>query len=214
MNDHSHTTYGDVGLGEVVEHMTRGRLGRSSRCHLDPMFEGGRCAFGQTAAAQGHLRNNNVGIGDVFLFFGLFSNLDGTDRHHRIFGFLEVEQIDRLEGSSSVLRQPAGFSIRHPHTIGEWDRNNTIYLGRGQTAISDLGELRLSRVGEPLSHWRVPPWLREAGLTYHGRAERWKGDDTLVAVGRGQEFVADISDIPKAKRWLNRIIKAIENEST
>lgn len=46
------------------------------------MFEQGRCAFGQTGAAQSHLANNGVGIGDLFLFFGLFSESDGSARHH------------------------------------------------------------------------------------------------------------------------------------
>src|SRR4029450_11040295 len=51
------TTYAALGLGEIVEQVTKGRLSRSSLCHYDPMFEAGRCAFGQTGAAQSHLRN-------------------------------------------------------------------------------------------------------------------------------------------------------------
>ena len=31
-----------------------------------------RPSFGQVAAAQGHLRNQGVEVGDIFLFFGWF----------------------------------------------------------------------------------------------------------------------------------------------
>ncbi|CAI8922445.1 hypothetical protein EMIT0158MI4_310005 [Burkholderia ambifaria] len=37
---------------------------------------GWRPALGQTGAAQGHLSNNGVGAGDVFLFFGWFRQVE------------------------------------------------------------------------------------------------------------------------------------------
>jgi len=199
------TTYGDLELGEIVERVTKGRLSRSSLCHHDPMFEAGRCAFGQTGAAQSHLRNQGVGIGDVFLFFGLFANAEGRDRHHRIHGYLEVESVKGLGPKPDAASQPAGFSKRHPHTIGEWNENNTIYVGRGHVATNAHADLRLSRIGEQVSRWRVPPWLRTAGLTYHGRLDRWVGEETLVTVAKGQEFVSDISTTPEASIWLEHV---------
>ena len=54
-HDRSEATYGDLGLGEIVERITGGRFAATSLCHDDPMFERCRCAFGQTGAAQGHL---------------------------------------------------------------------------------------------------------------------------------------------------------------
>jgi hypothetical protein len=63
----SATTYGDLGLGDIVEQLTKGRLTRKSLCHYDPMFESDHCAFGQTGAAQTHLSKNGVAVGDVFL---------------------------------------------------------------------------------------------------------------------------------------------------
>lgn len=208
----SQTTYGDVQLGDIVEMATRGRLGRSSLCHLDPMFEAGRCAFGQTGAAQAHLSNQGVGVGDVFLFFGLFANIDGGDRHHRVYGYLEVERVIAVGQAPDSTSQPVGFSNRHPHTIGEWNPNNTIYVGPGHVAAKAVDVLRLSRPGEQVSSWRVPPWLRAAGLTYHGKRDRWIGRDTLQVVGRGQEFVSDISTVPSALPWLDRMKAAIRSE--
>jgi hypothetical protein len=169
------------------------------------MFEGGRCALGQTGAAQAHLRNNGVTVGDVFLFFGLFAGADGRDRHHRIFGYLEVHSVNVLGADPDASDQPSGFSKRHPHTIGEWNSNNTIYIGRSCLATTAPPDLRLSMAGEQVSRWRVPPWLRAAGLTYHGRPDRWDGDATLVVVGRGQEFVSNISNTPDAAVWLDGV---------
>ena len=207
--ERSHTTYADLGLGALVEQVTGGRLTGAHLCHCDPMFENGRCAFGQIAAAQGHLANNAVSIGDVFLFFGLFSNLDGSDRHHRIFGYLRVQE--RLfPGADPVPgAQPQGFRIRHPHTIGHWPRNNCLYVGPGATAVRASDALRLSRPGGPVSRWRVPRWLRRTGLSYHGRPDRWEGEDGLRTVGRGQEFVADPGRDAETMGWVEEVIDAI-----
>jgi Nucleotide modification associated domain 3 len=203
------TPYANLGLADIVERVTRGRITGSSLCHYDPMFESGRCAFGQTGAAQAHLQNNGVTSGDVFLFFGLFSEADGSDRHHRIFGYLEVACVHALGARPGIEDQPEGFSNRHPHTIGEWNTNNTLYVGSGCLAAMANPDLRLSKAGKAVSSWRVPPWLRTAGLTYHARPDRWVGKETLNVVGRGQEFVTDISNIPDAKAWLERVRSAI-----
>lgn len=174
------------------------------------MFEGGRCAFGQTGAAQAHLANNNVGVGDVFLFFGLFAELNGGDRHHRFFGYLEVEEVLGLGPRPTAEDQPVGFSRRHPHTIGEWNSNNTLYLGKGRVTPDAHDNLRLSWPGGGVSLWRVPQWLQEAGLTYHARPSRWKGHDTLNAAARGQEFVSDVGDCPDAQQWLEEILSTLK----
>lgn len=208
----SGTTYDDLGLGEVVAQATRGRLNGASCCHHDPMFEAGRCAFGQTGAAQSHLSNNGVGVGDVFLFFGLFGNLDHSDRHHRIFGYLEVEEVIAPGSSPDGERLLQGFTRRHPHTIGDWHPNNTIYVGKGLTAVAAGLGLRLSSADGLASRWNVPPWLRRAGLTYHAKPERWGRDNTLRAAARGQEFVSDVSGVAEAIPWLDRILTEISGE--
>ena len=208
----SGTTYDDLGLGEVVGQATNGRLDGASYCHHDPMFEAGRCAFGQAGAAQSHLSNTGVGLGDVFLFFGLFGNPDHSDRHHRIFGYLEVEEVIAPGSSPDSERLLQGFSRRHPHTIGDWHPNNTIYVGKGTTAVAAGLGLRLSSADGLASRWNVPPWLRRAGLTYHAKPERWGCDNTLHAVARGQEFVSDVSGIAEAIPWLDRIMTEISGK--
>ena len=208
-NKRSVTTYEDLGLGDIVEQITKRRLRRFSFCHYDPMFENGRCAFGQTGAAQSHLKNNGIVEGDTFLFFGLFSKLDGTDRHHRIFGYLRVDSIQHLGPTPQIDDQPKGFSVRHPHTIGIWNPNNTLYVGKGHTAGNVTRTLCLSRSNTFVSHWKIPTWLRSTGLTYHGRSDRWQADDTLIAASRGQEFISDISGNAAAELWVDEVITAI-----
>lgn len=205
------TTYGDVGLGEIVERVTRGRISGTDLCHRDPMFQDGRCAFGQIAAAQSHLDNQGFGVGDVFLFYGLFADERGRDRHHRIFGYLRVSE--KLALGSTPLASPCcleGFTHRHPHTIGAWNDNNTLYFGHGNVARSASQELRLSKPGA-VSNWRIPEWLRGASLSYHSKPTRWAIDGELNIVCRGQEFVTDsIAENVAARRWIDDIIQEIE----
>jgi Nucleotide modification associated domain 3 len=170
------------------------------------MFWGNKCAFGQVGAAQRHLAKQNVAEGDIFLFFGLFAYEGVRDPHHRIFGYLTVEKVRSI--GSRPRGDEAGITPReHPHTIGEWHETNTIYLGRGAKAKRAHDVLRLTKVESPASHWSIPQWFREATLTYHTR--RWGEGGTVQAVGRGQEFVADIGNKPDSKRWLDEVITAI-----
>ena len=76
-------------------------------------------------------------------------------------------------------------------------------------ARSDHPDLRLTIDGGPLSIWRVPAWLEKAGLTYHGRAERWATPGKLHAVSRGQEFVADIGEERAPRAWLDKVLNLL-----
>lgn len=198
------TTYDHLRLGEIVERVTRDRIPRDHLCHEDPMFIGGQCLFGQCGAAQSHLRNMGVGTGDVFLFFGLFSDEHTGERHHRIFGYLQVDDV-----ISPVASELGPLQRPHPHTLGEWNESNTIYRGVGAVASSDHEALRLTQPGGPLRHWIVPGWLKPIGLSFHGKPERWLANDRLEIVARGQEFVADIGEDLPAREWLNRTIETI-----
>jgi len=173
------------------------------------MFAAGHCAFGQKSAAQSHLARQGVGVGDIFLFFGLFASSDGRDRHHRLFGYLRIEQVRTLGRQPSAAQSPSGFSDRHPHTMGSWEANNTLYLGAGRKALRAPECLRLTRGGGPVSRWVVPDWLRDAGLSYHRDPARWPEATDLRVVGGGQEFVCDIGEDAQAMARLTRILAAI-----
>lgn len=206
----STTSYRDLGLGDLVQQVTRGRIDPDHLCHEDPMFFGGRCLFGQCGAAQSHLRRQGVGLGDVFLFFGLFADEFSGERHHRLFGYMCIESM--LEGA--MLRPDHEMldaaPRAHPHTIGDWNANNCIYVGPATVASHADPRLRLTTEGGPLRLWDVPRWLAEMGLSYHGRAERWTDEGRLEIVSRGQEFVADIGELEEPRRWLNDVLSVID----
>lgn len=206
---HSRTTYRDLGLGEHAARASRGKLDGGALCHHDPMFlADGTCLFGQCGAAQTHLANRGVGLGDVFLFFGLFRDEQTSEPHHRIFGYLAVEELVDLSRCSETDRERLA-SYDHPHAIGMHARNDVIYRGRGITAGRDLPELRLTVPGGPPSLWQRPSWLKHGGLSYHDRDDRWLNGGRLRSVARGQEFVADIGRRTAPRTWLDTIIGAI-----
>ncbi len=203
-------TYGERGLGDLVGAASRGRLSHDDLCHDDPMFlPGGRCVFGQCGGAQTHLDRQGVCTGDVFLFFGWFAG-EGQGDHHRIFGYLRIEEIVRLEAADTPTRKRFA-AMGHPHAFGFHHANcsDTLYVGSGATAAHASEALRLTRDGASRTHWRVPEWLREVGLSYHGAAKRWPSPDHLISVAQGQEFVADIGDRSDAHRWLAAILAEI-----
>ena len=211
-HDRSHTRHRDLGLARLVKSVTRGKLDGKSLCHDDPMFADGDCWFGQSAAAQGHLAKNGVGIGDVFLFFGLFAEEETGEPHHRVFGYMQV----LASGSPEEVRQQAAWQEPprpHPHLCGKWDRNNALYFGPGRTASSAPPSLRLTRPDGPLNRWIVPSWMEQFGLTYHGKPERWAAPGELDSVKRGQEFICDIGDAQEPRAWLDRIIGEIDGRA-
>jgi Nucleotide modification associated domain 3 len=215
----SKSRYGDLNLGDVLSKVNaKDDLTADSQCHEDPMFWLDRCAFGQVSSAQGVLKNGQVREGDVFLFFGLFKELTSDDRHHRIFGYLKIDEkctIDPPTKGEVVWRrlEAQGAPRRHPHTLSKWDndgtwqKNNTIYIGHGRKAKKAPDFLRLTKPDGPASFWCVPAWLRNIERT--PRAWRWRDDGTLH-VRVGQEFIVDIEDLPEPKAWLDEIVAVIE----
>lgn len=208
----SRTTYGDLGLGDHAARASRGKLGAGDLCHHDPMFLPdencvfGQCVFGQCGAAQTHLERQGVGLGDVFVFFGLFAEEEMGEAHHRIFGYLRVEEMVPLAGG---VPQWAA-DLAHPHALEMHHKNDVIWRGEGATASRASDALRLTVPGGPPSLWQRPAWLRRGGLSYHDRADRWLRGGRLQSVARGQEFVADIGRRKAPRAWLERVIGEIK----
>lgn len=203
----SQTTYGDLGLGEYAARASRGKLGADDLCHHDPMFlDNGTCAFGQCGAAQTHLERRGVGIGDVFLFFGLFAEEETGEPHHRIFAYLQVEEmVPLIEGVPEEL-----VNLGHPHAVAMHHSNDVIWRGEGRVAARASGALRLTVPEGPPSLWNRPPWLKRGGLSYHDRPERWIRGGRLKSVARGQEFVADVGRRKAPREWLKGVIAEIQ----
>jgi hypothetical protein len=70
-------------------------------CHNDPLLNEDIGIFGQASSSQTELKNNSVGPGDLFLFFGWFKNFlnRGNDLHH-LFGWLQIEKV--IKGSENI----------------------------------------------------------------------------------------------------------------
>nr|WP_298930649.1 hypothetical protein [uncultured Erythrobacter sp.] len=202
----SQTAYGDLGLGDHATKASKGKLGAGDLCHHDPMFlADGTCVFGQHSAAQTHLERQGVGLGDVFVFFGLFAEEQTSEPHHRIFGYLHVaEMIALTNGIPDDL-----IDIAHPHALAMHSANDVIWRGEGRTATRAGDALRLTVPEGPPSLWQRPDWLKRGGLSYHDRADRWLRGKRLRSVARGQEFVADIGKRAAPREWLERIITEI-----
>ena len=168
----------------------------------------GRCYFGQCGAAQSHLANRGVGIGDVFIFFGLFREEDTGEPHHRIFGYLEIDDVARMEKCDEAQMRRF-LALSHPHALEPAGSNDTIYSGEGAMAQRATAPLRLTVEGGPPSLWRRPAWLKPGGLSYHDRPDRWLPGRLLKSVGRGQEFIADIGRRKAPRDWLAGVIEEI-----
>ena len=206
----SQTTYGELGFGDHAAKASRGKLSGEDLCHHDPMFRSdGTCLFGQVGAAQTHLANQRVGVGDVFLFFGLFRDEDTGEPHHRMFGWMRVDRMVHLADCQPDDR--AMFTkARHPHALAMHGSNDCIYMGEGGQARSASAALRLTIAQGPPSLWNRPSWLKRGNLTYHDRADRWLRGSRLRSVARGQEFVADVGRRTAPRDWLNGIIAQMD----
>lgn len=106
---------------------------KSESCHLDPDIRqsylpkrpaGWQGAFGQSHIAQDHLRIQEVGEGDVFLFFGWFQfaelkddrfqfvkKKDYPNGFHAVYGYLQVKKMYDLLKDEPIPSWLEG----HPH---------------------------------------------------------------------------------------------------
>ena len=143
--------------GKLVKDLTRGKFNATTKAHLDPDLldcslprePGWRPLFGQSGAAQGHLRNQKIGIGDVFLFFGLFQRVSKAGRsfqfdtaaqkRHIIFGWLQIGAIEPVSSCSEHVRTWANY---HPHFFHPATANNTLYLANSRLELEDRSEDR------------------------------------------------------------------------
>ena len=122
------------------------RLDDDSHCHLDPDLrretipreKGWMPAFGQTGASLTELRNNGVGVGDIFLFFGWFRHTEYRNGKlvyarrarnlHVIYGYLQVGSI--IEKEEDI----PSWLLSHPHACHKnyaeaWEKGlNAIFL--------------------------------------------------------------------------------------
>ena len=86
--------YNNLSAVEALNEVSIKDIRAEDFCHFDPNLSGKIGVFGQASSSQTELKNANVDIGDLFLFFGWFKNHTkrGPNLHH-IFGWLQISKI-------------------------------------------------------------------------------------------------------------------------
>lgn len=222
-------------LASLAHDLSNGRLAGDRLCHLDPDLDhsaladrapGWRGSLGQAGSALSHLRNQGVGIGDLFIFWGLYRPVRRHEsrwiycgpRQHSIFGWLMIGNVLNAGADGSHLVDNYPWLRDHPHARAGRSTHNRIFIAAdhfklGGRQIVGSGVLRqavpLSVPGSRLpSRWQVPDWLNPlrggTGLSYHSPA-RFEGNQ-LHSAARGQEFVADIGEREDARDWLTQLL--------
>lgn len=240
--------YGDLGgdndaVGRMVTELTRGKITANCGAHLDPDLIAGhlprerewRPSLGQLGAAQGHLRNQGVAAGDLFVFFGLFREvvveqgrfrwLPGSVPRHLIWGWLQVSEV--LPVTESLAEQ-LPWLASHPHLQRVGEANNVIYLAaKALSGVADQARLpgagvfhrytlsrQLTAPGATSpSQWVLPkgfyPGRGKTPLSFHADPARWRRRRDrleLQAVARGQEFALDTGQYPDVIPWLEQLL--------
>jgi len=235
----------EYNLGPLVFDLTKGRIHPTHGAHLDPDINSGslksrhpdwKPIFGQTGAAQGHLRKNSIQRGDLFLFFGLFRSVKKVrgnfvwDRRllprHVIWGWLQIEEILKLDGQVPFRYAWANY---HPHLQRKPETNDTLYVAKRYLDLPGLDTGKLEGAGifpyfserlaltPPIAssptQWELPKWCfprdGQFPFTYHSNLTRWTKTESctrLKAVARGQEFILDTKDFPEAIEWIRKLL--------
>lgn len=237
----SDTRYADIWFGKRTLQQICNELNpRHSHefAHLDPDLRPEALAlrpkdwmpaFGQSGAAAGHLINEGIGTGDLFIFFGWFRRtikvngklaFDPTDVHgrHIVYGWLEVgKPVDKLP-----LPADLQFLTDHPHArfFEAEPRPNRIYVSshsglKAGVVSTESQSVVLTQEGGSRSRWLLDEAFESLylarDLSYHRNDARWEREGTrigLQAVSRGQEFVFDGERHPGARQYFLDRIKA------
>jgi len=145
-------------VGEMVESLTKRRIPRTYRAHLDPDLNpdisvqgesrhpNWRPLFGQDSAAQSHLHNQGVGPDDIFLFFGLFREVTGAgpaltfcqdgQAKHVIWGWLQIGEVVKVADCKNDERY--SWAWYHPHFRQEPDERNVLYIARRTLSLNGV----------------------------------------------------------------------------
>ena len=199
---HSDLEWNDRRVSDIVSSLRGRQRPQVNGIHLDPDLDldlkikgkrrqhGWRGLFGQSGSPQSAL--SKLQAGDLFLFFGLFSQvIDGAQgiryasreksaELNVLFGWLQIEKIEKIESVADAgrLRKKYPWAAGHPHLQDCYhDENNILYIGKEKLDIGETQEdipgfgvfkyfseaLQLSEKGNSGGFWEMPTWFRPKG---------------------------------------------------
>lgn len=212
------------------------KINLESNCHADPniincfsspIFLG---SLGQVDQAQSHLQNQNVAIGDLFIFFGAFSDgfiddknelqVNKNNARHIMFGYLQIGDIIHTYNLTNQERKnyenKYPWLVNQPHWTEKFylnNKSNCIYVASEKFKNTDLlgygvfdfnDELVLTKENQScLTHWNLPKELKNLNISYH--TQNSYKDGYFKSACRGQEFV--IENSAPAENWAENLIK-------
>lgn len=189
--------------------MLKGHNNPIYTCHKDPdiFADTKKAAFGQMGTAEAHLKNNNIGKGDLFLFFGWYKcyKLEGKeiirqkdaecDDKHVLYGYLYVDKVYDLTDDEEFNSVPEVYH-NHPHyrkqKIDNTIKNNRLYVAKEYIPGTDIPgfgvfdydeELILSKEGMLKSRWRIDEGSFMSKIVSEGRKMTYHNDNSICREG-------------------------------
>lgn len=204
------------------------KISQFTECHFDPFLSekylppalsNWKKSLGQSGTALTVLENSDIGVGDLFIFFGWFKKVEKKKGKysftkmenytrkgiHVIYGYLQVgEEPVYLKDSEKV---PPTWIETHPHYKfrDDYAQNNAIYIARDTFSENEKkpgagifhfnDELILTEPNSNRSKWLLPDCFHpDNGVEIkYLKRDRWeKVSDSKTRVNanfRGQELV-------------------------
>lgn len=162
-------------------------------CHLDPdldysifnQMQHWRALFGQMGAAQGHLKNQSVPKGDLFLFFGWFREVvydngkyqysrNDKNGRHIIYGYMQVADVKKINSNQfdkwmsyhpHISKGENAVDSDHIYIANDVLTFNTTLPGYGTFNFNN--NLVLTKKGYSKSRWDLPVFFRNSSISYH-----------------------------------------------
>ena len=177
-NGCSSPAYGDLphpkaDIGQLVYDVTRKKsvpIRANQSVHMSPDLKppnGRPQLFDQADAALGHLDNEGVTKGDLFLFFGLYRKVNqpsdgqvwrfvrGEREQHVLWGWLQVGAMHQRDKGDKLRCSCGNSNTRYAASDQLGLGDGAIAPGAG--VFPKLNErLVLTLSGHPKSHWKLP----------------------------------------------------------
>ncbi|MCL2061329.1 MAG: hypothetical protein FWH03_01715 [Firmicutes bacterium] len=179
----------------------RGSLGQSDN------------SLGQSDKAQSHLKGQEVGKGDIFLFYGLFAEAEGGMfvgmERDVLWGYLQIDEVISVQESlpqKQEIENLYPWLKFQPHwRFDNTYKNNTIYIGKNYGIFNYTTELNLTKpYARFKGQWQVKALT---GLGLSGTNDGVFNADGCITMPPtfAQEYVIEEND--KATQWAESIIK-------